>query len=100
MPDTIFESRFDNKTFGLHELAVLAATLENLVHEESVRRLQEAYEAQGLDINSKGITEEQCEKTILTYLVMYILKAKADTAARALAQGEKIIKAYPFWPDT
>jgi hypothetical protein len=100
VPGTIFESRLSNNTFGLHELAVLAATLENLVHEESINRLQDAYEAQGLDVNGTGISEDQAEKAILTYLVMYILEQKASTAVRALATDQKIKNAYPEWPET
>merc|ERR1719464_1232533 len=45
-PQAIFESRLGNRTFSLHELAVLAATLENLVHEETVERVRSAFKAQ------------------------------------------------------
>merc|ERR1719231_2219193 len=35
----LFEKRLAGRGFGLHELAVLAATIEHLVHSESNKRL-------------------------------------------------------------
>ena len=42
--------RFDGLGLGLQELAVLAATLEHLVHKEAIERLKVAYEANSFSI--------------------------------------------------
>merc|ERR1719195_2017827 len=60
-PQHIFENRLTNHTFGLHELAVLAATLENLVHDETIERLDSAYAAHGFSNESVSLSEERTE---------------------------------------
>merc|ERR1719166_939036 len=71
-PQDIFEDHLENHTFGLHELAVLAATLENLVHDETIQRLNSAYEAHGIVDNSVKLTENHMEEIIDTYMMMYL----------------------------
>merc|ERR1719181_389885 len=39
----LFEQRLGGRGFGLHELAVLAATIEHLVHSEAIKRLGYAF---------------------------------------------------------
>merc|ERR1719434_278451 len=39
----LFEQRLGGRGFGLHELGVLAATIEHLVHSEAIKRLGEAF---------------------------------------------------------
>merc|ERR1719181_1874084 len=39
----LFEKRLGGRGFGLHELAVLAATIEHLVHSEAIKRLGDAF---------------------------------------------------------
>ena len=39
----LFEKRLAGKGFGLHELAVLAATVEHLVHSEALAKLGNAF---------------------------------------------------------
>ena len=42
---SLFEDRLKGQGLGLHELAVLAATLEHLIHDEAVARLSAVYQA-------------------------------------------------------
>merc|ERR1719188_1880807 len=42
---SVFEERLGGRGLGLEELAVLAATLEHLVHQESIERLRVSYRA-------------------------------------------------------
>merc|ERR1719326_2279972 len=44
----LFEKRLGSKGLGLKELAILAATLEHLVHNEALQRLKIAFAAKGL----------------------------------------------------
>merc|ERR1719449_403321 len=39
----LFEQRLGGRGFGLHELGVLAATIEHLVHSEAIKRLGQAF---------------------------------------------------------
>jgi len=39
----LFEQRLAGRGFGLHELGVLAATIEHLVHSEAIKRLGKAF---------------------------------------------------------
>merc|ERR1719424_2603740 len=39
----LFEQRLHGRGFGLHELGVLAATIEHLVHSEAIKRLGDAF---------------------------------------------------------
>merc|ERR1719166_310188 len=71
-PQAIFEDRLGNHSFGLHELAVLAATLENLVHDETIQRMSSAYKLHGLVDNSVKLTENHMEEIIDTYMMMYL----------------------------
>merc|ERR1719201_2849563 len=44
----LFEERLKGRGLGLHETAILAATLEHLIHNEAEDRLSASYEAHGL----------------------------------------------------
>merc|ERR1719506_274343 len=50
--EELFEERLGKQGFNLHDTAVLAATLEHLIHDENTNRLSKAYEAQ--KISSKA----------------------------------------------
>merc|ERR1719361_2833675 len=56
-PQAIFENHLWNHTFGLHEVAMLAATLENLVHDETAERLRSAFNTHGISVDSNNLTE-------------------------------------------
>merc|ERR1719201_777484 len=49
----LFEDRLKGRGLGLHETAILAATLEHLIHNEAIDRLTASYEAHGLSKASK-----------------------------------------------
>jgi len=44
---SLFEQRLGGRGFGLHELGVLAATIEHLVHSEAIKRLGHAFKVHG-----------------------------------------------------
>merc|ERR1719163_2316483 len=48
----LFEQRLAGKGFGLHELAVLAATIEHLIHNEAVSKLGAAFNVHTLPVTS------------------------------------------------
>lgn len=55
---------------NLQELALIAATVEDLVHEEAVKRLKDVYKQLHLPID-KLVGEELVDKAISTYMTMY-----------------------------
>ena len=56
---------------GLHELVVLAATLEHLIHDEAVQRLSGVYEAQGRELDAVHPVELQ--DLIDGYMTIYLM---------------------------
>merc|ERR1719171_691978 len=57
----LFSTRLGSAGFGVHELSVLAATLEHFVHKESLVRLNAAYKS--LSIKDEDVlAEEEVEK--------------------------------------
>ena len=57
----------EGQGFGLHELAVLAASLEHLVHDDSIGRLQSVFKAHDLPLTG-GLSERLVDEAIDTYL--------------------------------
>jgi len=68
----LFEKRLHGKGMGLHELAVFAATIEHLIHNEAVGRL-------GLSLNvheilpTSTMSEVEADGVLDTYMMAYIL---------------------------
>merc|ERR1719326_980403 len=46
--ETLFERRLGSRGYGLHEIAILGATLEHLIHDETMARLGAAYQVLGM----------------------------------------------------
>lgn len=69
----LFEERLHAEGFGLHELALLAATLEHFIHSEAKERLALAYR---LTENEFGLEESVStlvlEKVLDLYMAMFI----------------------------
>jgi hypothetical protein len=91
----LMESRLDGHGFGLHETAVLAATLEHLVHDEALERLSRAYELEKIGEN-EHLDSVQSEKVLDSYMKLYILPE--DLAQ--VASDADMVATYPGWQDT
>eukprot|EP00747_Dinoflagellata_sp_TGD_P211281 gnl/TRDRNA2_/TRDRNA2_84512_c0_seq1.p1 gnl/TRDRNA2_/TRDRNA2_84512_c0~~gnl/TRDRNA2_/TRDRNA2_84512_c0_seq1.p1 ORF type:complete len:516 (+),score=105.72 gnl/TRDRNA2_/TRDRNA2_84512_c0_seq1:221-1549(+) len=97
----LFERRLGHTGLSLHETAVLAATLENLVHQEALERLEAAYHMH--KINEKGrATSNQVTEIIDTYMMSYIMRTNLSAAApeELLTHQTEVNEAYPNWPET
>merc|ERR1719238_1321613 len=68
----LFESRLGERGLGLKELAILAATLEHLVHVEALERLKASYLGTGLS-QEDVLSEEEAIKVVDMYMSIYIL---------------------------
>jgi len=92
---------------GLHEIAVLAATLEHLAHKEALDRLRTAYQAFNFQYDDVVSTEET-DSVIQAYMAIYILggylNAMSNTTqvqpSKVRLLLEHIENVYPTWKQT
>jgi hypothetical protein len=68
----LFEKRLGGRGFGLHELAVLAATIEHLVHNEAIKRLGDAFRVHDY-LPTSVMNESEVDEVLDTYMTGYIL---------------------------
>merc|ERR1719373_225140 len=67
---SLFEERLGGQGLSLHELTILAATLEHLIHDEAVDRLQAIYKAHELD-PADSVKLSQVDKLIESYMQVF-----------------------------
>merc|ERR1719326_1644865 len=75
--EDMFEQRLAGKGFGLHDLAVLAATIEHLIHNEAASRLAAAFNVHSLSVTNP-LNEEEVQHALDTYMMGYILGENLD----------------------
>merc|ERR1719215_1405602 len=68
----LFEKQLAGRGFGLHELGVLAATIEHLVHSEAIKRLGYAFKVHNF-LPTALLSESEADEVLDTYMVAYIL---------------------------
>jgi len=100
----LFQDRLGENGLGVKELAILAATLEHLVHGEALDRLRVAYTAASF---SEGdvLSEEEAIHVLEMYMSIYILgfmhtDLKTMSATIAQSLHANIFEVYPTWPET
>merc|ERR1719221_1543838 len=98
---SLFERRIGHRGFNLHELAVMAATFENLVHAEALGRLEHTYRAL-LRSTRDPVSQEEALEVIESYMAMYVLgtnfSSVTPSGLRVLLS--EVPKVYPSWPAT
>lgn len=92
---SVFEHRLGDKGLGLHELAVVAATLEHLIHDEAEERLGKAY-TMLRRTEKQNMTMEQASDVINSYLKIFIL---GEDIGRSMTDG-RMSQIYPGWKET
>jgi len=96
----VFEQKLGAHGLDLREMALLAATFENLVHIETVQRLSGAVDA----LNLAGATEfhlSQVDDVIDAYMMSYILRFNYSSRPGSLPLVRSRIQTiYPAWPET
>merc|ERR1719197_1802216 len=68
----LFEKRLGTHGLGVKELAILAATLEHLVHNEALERLKVSYLAKNIT-QEDVLSEEEAIQALDMYMAIYIL---------------------------
>lgn len=97
----LFEKRLHGKGMGLHELAVFAATIEHLVHNEAVGRLGDALSLHKI-LPTSPMTETEADEVLDTYMMAYILgdDLKNMTLESAKYSLTEMPEVYQAWSAT
>jgi len=97
----LFEKRLGGRGFDVHEMAVLAATLEKLIEQEARKRVSAIYKMYNLERERK-LNSQEANWVIELYLASYILGSDLTNMTRHQARAERqaISHAYPHWDDT
>lgn len=97
----LFEQRLGGRGFGLHELGVLAATIEHLVHAEAVERLGDAFTVHSLS-NTSIMSEADADEVLDTYMTTYILGEDLSNLTLEDVQELKMEmpETYDHWTQT
>jgi hypothetical protein len=100
----LFERRLGTHGLGLKEIAILASTLEHLVHLEALDRLSVSYLATNYS-REDVLSEEEAISVLDTYMSIYILgfvhtDLKTMAASTAQKLHSSILELYPTWPET
>jgi len=97
----LFKERFGEEGVSLHELAVLAALLESMVHVEVDDRLQITLRAFG-ENETASLSEEMATAVLHAYMASYVVGVPlADLTPEGVQKHVRsVAKVYPSWPDT
>lgn len=97
----MLEQKLAGRGVNLRELAVLAATIEDLVHNEAVARLEAAYNIHQVSIAGL-VDDREADSVIDTYMVSLILGLNLTATSRSEISDEKavMIENYPPWYET
>jgi len=97
----LFEARLGGRGFGLHELGVLAATIEHLVHSEAVTRLGKAFKVHNL-LPTSSMSQNEADEVLDTYMTSYILGEDLSnmTLQEALDLKAEMPEVYMAWEET
>lgn len=96
-----FEEAFGASGLKLHELAILAATLEHFIHDEATERLQAVYEA--LELSTDGEIADSDVDAVLQGTMYATLLGQHRLADSTWPLRERLAqfgKKYPGWSDT
>jgi hypothetical protein len=98
----MFEEQLKGKGFGLHETAVLAATIEHLIHNEAVGRLGAVFKVLELPVIG-SVSKDAAQEVLDTYMAVYILGEEVDASTNPTAI-KRLVKEmpsmFPAWADT
>jgi len=96
----VFERRLvDSRGLTLREAAMLAATLESLVHEELLERLQVALRVTGLK-SETALKDRDVELLMAAYMVLYLSRSSASATAKEVSDRLARFKTNPYWDPT
>jgi len=97
----LFEERLKGRGFGLHELGVLAATIEHLVHSEAIKRVGHAFRVHNF-LPTSLMNESDADDVLETYMTSYIMAEDLSnmTLTQALELKNDMPEVYMAWNET
>jgi len=97
----LFEERLAGRGFGLHELGVLAATIEHLVHSEAISLLGKAFKVHKL-LPTSLMSVLEADDVLDTYMASYVLGEDLSnmTLTSALELKAEMPDIYNGWNAT
>jgi len=97
----LFEQRLGGRGFGLHELGVVAATIEHLVHNEVVKHLSAAFKVHGY-LPTSTMNTSEADEVLDTYMTGYILGESLSNMsfAEALELKAEMPETFASWDAT
>jgi len=97
----LFEERLAGKGFGLRELAILASTIEHMIHNEAVSRLGAVFDVLKLSVTSP-ISNDEASEVLDTYMMAYILGENLSdmTLAKARLLNKAMPEVFLAWKQT
>jgi len=95
----LFEKRLGGRGFGIHEMAVLVAVVENSVHQEAQTALKMTYKALDLSVYN-GFDAEQANTFIQIYMSGFVMNTNmsAVSGRYLYRQAGSMTSMYPTWP--
>jgi len=98
---SLFEERLHGSGFGLHELAVFAATLSDLIHKEAVDSLASVYKGFGLPFD-QPVSRVWSSQAVKAYFAIYLIGGgiTVNSVAEFKALEKEMPEVYPAWLDT
>jgi len=98
---SMFEQRLEGRGLGLQELAVFAATMEHLVHNEAVGRLGSALSLHEL-LPTASMSPAMADKVLDTYMMAYILGEHLSNMTQSYANSmtEEMPEIFMAWGET
>jgi len=97
--EELMEQRLGARGFGLHETAVLAGTLEHLVRDEALDRLQASYTALGFP-RAENVSEANMDEILDTFMILYILGDHIAARGDLTSYKAQMNEVYPAWSQT
>jgi len=97
----LFEQRLAGKGFGLRDLAILAATIEHLIHEEAVVKLGSAFSVHEL-LPTSVLKDSEADEILDTYMMSFILGEDLNnmTLAEAQQMNSEMPEMFLAWKHT
>jgi len=98
----LFEQRLAGKGIGLRELAILAATIEHLIHNEAVSKLGATFDLLGLSVTS-ALSRDEVTEVLDTYMMTFIIGSEGLpdlTKETARAVINSMPEIFLAWKDT
>jgi len=93
--EELFEERLGGRGFNLHDTAVLAATLEHIIHDENKNRLSLAYSDKHFAEDDE-LSQAQSDTVLDHYMRLHLL---TEEMARSVSTKD-MSKIFPGWKET